>query len=126
MMTMKSRNQILSTVKNNQPSFVSLPLEEKFEQDFTDVCEKYKTILESIGGNVHEVNNADEIINIVKQQFSDAKRIVCTTKEFEPVAELFQPGKNNHLLHDVEVAIIPAHFAVAENGAIWITEDLIK
>jgi L-lactate dehydrogenase complex protein LldG len=30
-----------------------------------------------------------------------------------------------HKLEDVDIAIIPAHFGVAENGSIWVTEDMI-
>jgi L-lactate dehydrogenase complex protein LldG len=29
-------------------------------------------------------------------------------------------------LEDVDVAIIDAHFGVAENGSVWVTEDIIK
>lgn len=95
-------------------------------QPFTNVAEKYKTVLQSIGGNVYEVTNFDECINIIKQQFPDAKRIVTVDNAFVSIAELYQSGKDAHLLQDVDVAIINTHFAVAENGSFWITEDLVK
>jgi len=123
---MSSREKILSAVKNNQPDFCALPTLENFVQAITNVVEKYKTVLQSIGGNVYEVNSFDECIDIIKAQFTDAKRIVSIDDAFVPFAELFQSGKDAHLLQDVDVAIIPTHFAVAENGSVWITEDLIK
>jgi L-lactate dehydrogenase complex protein LldG len=33
---------------------------------------------------------------------------------------------DNHELADVELMILPAHFAVAENGACWVNDDLYK
>lgn len=123
---MSSREKILSAIKNNQPEFISFPVVQNYEQPYIDVVEKYKIILQSIGGNVYEVNNYDECINIIKQQFPYAKRIVTVDSGFVSIAELYQSGKDAHLLQDADVAIINTHFAVAENGSVWITEDLVK
>jgi len=121
-----NRGIILSAVKNNQPGFSSLPAIENFIQPFTDAVEKYKTILQAIGGNVFEVANCHEAIDIIKDQFKNEKRLVTVDDAFIAVAELYQSGKDAHLLQDVDVAIINAHFGVAENGSLWITEDLVK
>jgi len=121
-----SRNAILSRIKNNQPKYSPLPVIENYPQSFTDVAEKYKAVLESIGGVVHEIKNYDEAINIINEQFKDAARKITVNETFVPIAELYQSGKDAHLLENVEVAIINAHFGVAENGSVWVTEDIIK
>ena len=41
------------------------------------------------------------------------------------MAEIISPAAAPHKYEDVELAIIRAHFAVAENGAVWLTEDLM-
>jgi L-lactate dehydrogenase complex protein LldG len=123
---MSSREKILSSIKNNQPEFSALPVVQNFVQPFIDVVEKYKTVLQSIGGNVYEVNHHNECFSIIKQQFAGVKRIVTVYDAFVSIAELYQSGKDAHFLQDVDVAIIPTHFAVAENGSVWITEDLVK
>ena len=122
----KSREKILSLVKQSQPEFAELPVVENFKQPFTDVVEKYKTTLQSIGGNAYEVNSYAEIISIIKDQFANAKRLITVDDRFISVAELYESGKDAHLLEDVDVAIINTHFAVAENGSVWVTEELIK
>jgi L-lactate dehydrogenase complex protein LldG len=122
---MSSRDKILSAVKDNQPAFARLP-EISFLQPSIDIVEKYKTILQAIGGNVFEVNNYDEAIDIIAAQFKNEKRLVTTNDTFNGIIELYQSQQYAHLLHDVDVAIINAHFGVAENGALWITEDLVK
>jgi L-lactate dehydrogenase complex protein LldG len=123
---MSSRQKILSAIKNNQPEFSALPVIQNFEQTCTNVVEKYKTVLESIGGNVFEVHNYGECINIIKQQFPDAKRIVTVNDAFVSIGELYESGKDARLLQNVDLAVINTHFAVAENGSFWITEDLVK
>lgn len=121
-----SRDKILSAVKNNQPEFSSLPKIENFIQPFTEPVEKYKTVLQAIGGNIFEVNSYDKAIDVIKGQFKNENRLVTVDNAFISIAELYQSGKDAHLLQDVDVAIINTHFGVAENGSLWITEDLVK
>jgi L-lactate dehydrogenase complex protein LldG len=40
-------------------------------------------------------------------------------------AELISIEADAHSYEDVELAIIKARFAVAENGAVWLTEDVM-
>ena len=121
-----SRNVILSKIKSNQPENRPLPVIENYPQPFNDLIEKYKTVLQSIGGAVHEIKNYEEAINIINEQFTGAARIVTVNEAFSSIAELYQSGKDAHLLENVDVAIINAHFGVAENGSVWVTEDIIK
>ena len=123
---MSSRDKILTAVKNNQPEYATLPAVENFAQPFTDVVEKYKTVLQSIGGSIYEANNYEECISIIAQQFSFEKRFVAVDSAFASIAEIYESGKDAHLLEDVDVAIINTHLAVAENGSVFITEDLVK
>jgi len=122
----RSRNAILSRIKNNQPKISPLPVIENYPQPFTDVAEKYKTVLESIGGVVQEIKNYEEAISIINEKFKDAARIITVNEAFTSIAELYQSGKDAHLLEDVDVAIINAHFGIAENGSVWIADDIIK
>ena len=119
------REKILAAIKNNQPAFTPLPIVENHLQPFTDVVEKYKTVLLSIGGTVHEVNNIDAIIEILKVQFKDVQRILSVMDAFSGYAEMYTQYDDPHKLDNVDVAIIKAHFGVAENGSVWVTEDIL-
>ena len=123
---MNSRDTILSLVKKNQPKHSPLPEVQNFIQPFTDTVEKYKSVLQSIGGNVFEVNSYREASAIIQAQFKNEIRLVTINDAFITIAELYQSEQDVHLLHDVDVAIINVHFAVAENSSVWITEDLVK
>lgn len=123
---MSNREKILSAIKNNQPVFTPLPEVEYFEQSYTDVVEKYKIVLQSIGGEVHEVKDVAAIIEILLQQSKDAIRILSVIDSFSDFAEMYTQGDDPHKLDNVDVAIIKAHFGVAENGAVWVTEHLLQ
>ena len=120
-----SRESILEAVKKNQPAYVDLPVIENFKQAGTNLVEKYIAVLQSIGGTVHTVNNTDDIIAIVKEKFHAAKRIVSSLNELSSIAEVHTQYDDPHQLEDVDLAIIKADFGVAENGAVWITENTL-
>lgn len=120
-----SREKILTAIKNNQPTFTPLPIVENYAQPFTDVVEKYKIVLQSIGGTVYEVNTIDAIIEILEAQFKDVQRILSVMDSFSGYAEMYTKDDDPHKLDNVDVAIIKAHFGVAENGSVWVTEELL-
>lgn len=120
------RNKILAAIKANQPSFTALPEVTNFIQPFTDVVEKYKTVLQAIGGTVYEVQNLAQIITTLKTRFADAGRFVTVLPELNDYATFYQQGDDPHLLNDVDVAIVKAHFGVAENGSVWVTETILQ
>jgi len=120
-----SRDKILSTVQQNQPIFTPLPVIEIFAQPFTDLVDKFKTTLQTVGGSYYEVKNIDAIIDILKQKYTATQRVISVVEEFAGYAEIYVAGDDPHKLKDVEVAIIKAHFGVAENGAVWVTENLL-
>ncbi len=37
----------------------------------------------------------------------------------------FEPGTDPHLLEDVDLTIIKAHMGVAENAAVWVTDEML-
>jgi L-lactate dehydrogenase complex protein LldG len=126
---MASREDILKAVKQNQPELLPLPgLDHFFEEetDLEDQIAQFTTIVESIGAKVHRVKNHQEIVEQIKKEFNTgAIRIVATEEHYNEIAKPFT-GLDNHELADVELMILPAHFAVAENGACWVNDDLYK
>lgn len=46
--------------------------------------------------------------------------------EFASHATFYHKGDDPHLLNNVDVALISAHFDVAENGSVWVTETILQ
>ena len=126
---MSSRASILEKIKQNQPTAISdLPSLTFLGLDTFDILEKYKTTLRSIGGDFVEVKNYNAIIDFVKQNYDVEKLIITTIPELAEIAEIAKLDWLNddpHTLENVELTLIKAHFGVAENSALWVTDDIL-
>jgi L-lactate dehydrogenase complex protein LldG len=123
---MSSRASILEKIKQNQPSAVSeLPSLTFLGLDAFDILEKYKTVLQSIGGDFVEVKNYDAIIDYVKKNYLLGKRMITTIPEMAEIAATDWFNEGPHTLEDVELTLIKAHFGVAENSALWVTDAIL-
>jgi L-lactate dehydrogenase complex protein LldG len=123
---MSSKEQILQKIKQNQPDFVTeLPDLNVLGSERFDIPETYKTVLKGIGGDFEEVTGYDEVIAIIKNNYLLNKRIISTIPELSEIASLNWKNDDPHSLEDVELTIIKAHFGVAENSALWVTDDIL-
>jgi L-lactate dehydrogenase complex protein LldG len=127
---MSSREFILEKIKLNQPSIVSdiLPSLEIFQQrelNSKETLEKYRLVLKSIGGDFVDVPNYEAIIDFVKKNYDVSKRMITTVPELSEIAALDWFDNDSHTLENVELSIVKAHFGVAENAALWVTDDIL-
>ena len=122
---MSSREKILATVLQNQPQLTLLPDISIFKVQNQDIVQKYIDTFIGIGGKIFSVESIDTVKILIPENFDITKRIVTTLPELTDVAELVSPTVDPHSFQDVELAIIKAHFSVAENGAVWLTEQVM-
>jgi L-lactate dehydrogenase complex protein LldG len=123
---MTSRERILDMIKENQPSFSELPELFVSSKNEESSVESFKTVLKMIGGMVVLVNNMEEIRDYVLEHFTGKGRVISTLPELANVTESGWEDKDPHEYVNVDLAIIKANFGVAENAALWITEDLMQ
>lgn len=135
---MSSRANILSAVFANQPAPSPLPPAEHFVQPFTDAVAKFKEVLQAVGGEAEEVDGVTAAVAFIRRRFAGLASIVSTDNRIVddcivPVANpsvlsAGSPGlpASPHPFANVDVVIIPAHFAIAENGAVWVTGSLLR
>jgi len=122
---MSSREKILASVLHNQPQLTPLPDISIFKVHNQDIVQKYIDTFIGIGGKIFSVESIDAVKILIPENFDITKRIVTTLPELTDVAELYSPTADPHSFQDVELAIINAHFSVAENGAVWLTEPVM-
>lgn len=122
---MNTREKILEAVLQNQPPLTPLPDVSVFVGGEKDVVQKYKAVFESIGGVVCLVADFDEIKVLIKENFDTEKRIATTLPEFADDFEKISSEADPHTFEDIELAIINAHFSVAENGAVWLSDEIM-
>lgn len=120
---MGSRENILRNILEANLKKVSLPELEKYRSGASGDVNKFIEVITGIGGQIVKTKDLSFVRTYVLQHYSGARRIIAT------VAELPWKLPNSHLephtFEDVDLAILTAHFAVAENGAMWITDNLM-
>ncbi len=119
---MNTREKILAAVLQNQPDNSPLPDISKFEVQYEDIVKQYINTFAEIGGNVLIAEDLGSVKELLKDGFDFNKRIATTLPELSDIAELVSRDVSAHSYEDVELAIIQSDLAVAENGAVWLTE----
>ncbi|MFV8375096.1 LutC/YkgG family protein [Flavobacterium sp. LB1P71] len=123
---MSSRTTILEKIKQNQPTTASeLPNLGTLGLEVFEILDKYKTVLKGIGGDFVEVPNYDAIIAFVKKNYDNEKRMITTIPELAEIAATDWFNDDPHTLENVELTLVKAHFGVAENSALWVTDALL-
>lgn len=119
------RATILAAVKKAQPDYIPLPESEPVTMSGGDI-QQHQKVLEAIGGKAYVINDTEDIIAYAEKLFPQARRIVSTVTSIEKHLVHDEQHVELRSLQDVEVAIVKAKLAVAENGAIWVTEEDLK
>ena len=120
---MNSRDKIFAAVKASQPATTPLPDMHSFERNAAGSLDKFTTVLKTVGGSVYYVNSYAEVANILHDINGEGKKIISPLTELR---EFYNEAilNSTHIsdLQDIDVFIIKGQFAVAENGAIWVTD----
>ena len=122
---MTTREKILEAVLKNQPEATALPDTSMFKGTGNDLVQKYMDIFKTIGGSCFLTGTIISVKTLLNEKFDLSKRIVTTLPELSDRFELISGTVDPHSYNDIEVAIIKAHFSVAENGAVWLTEEVM-
>lgn len=122
---MNSRELILQKVKAVQSAGVGLPNIEIQSIAVADLWDNYKKTLQSIGGRAIEVPVDADMNALIQTHFPDEQYILSVTETVASSA-VYNIEADPHSFDTVDLAVIPAQFAVAENGAVWLTETHAK
>ncbi|SHN28985.1 LUD domain-containing protein [Chitinophaga sp. CF418] len=121
-----SRESILAAIKNNQPEQQALPDLNAFRRTGPGDPAAFRKVVETLGGQVFGISSYTEIQPLMAEHLPDARKIVAIQEQYWPGALTEWEAGDGRQFEDVDLAIIPGQFGVAENGAIWITDIEIK
>ena len=123
---MNTREIILEAVLKNQPPATQLPEIDMFRGHSEGAVQRYMDIFKTIGGSAYLVDDFAAVITLVHEYFDASKRIVTSLHELSDSFELLSTSVDPHSYEDIELAVIRAEFGVAENGAVWLTDELMR
>ncbi|MDA1017271.1 MAG: LUD domain-containing protein [Planctomycetota bacterium] len=125
---MSSKVEILAAIRSQLQQAVELPSLDEDWITYDNPLEQFRESLAAVGGNAIVVENVAELDERLAEieAFSSAKK-TCSL-----VAGVGRPNVDldgivdAHDLEDIDFAILPGKFGVAENAAVWITDAGVK
>ena len=123
---MISRETILNAIRYNLPQErIEHPVVPDFAWTDGPLKAAFVKRLEEAGGAAHDVATAAEAEAKLRTLHPDAKVICSAVPEIQGNRRA-ESVADPHDLADVDVGVVRAQFAVAEGGAVWLTqEDLV-
>jgi L-lactate dehydrogenase complex protein LldG len=118
---MSSRDDILASVRRNQPPSQPLPELPTFDRGTVSLLERFKTGVARMGGKVADAPADGDLDALVGRLFPEAKIVCSATPEVKGGRPL-DDGAAPAALDDVDVGVARAAFGVAETGSLWLTE----
>lgn len=128
---MSSKTAILASINSQTIPPVALPPDVARPIRYDDPLRKFSEVLQMIGGKAVQVASLAEAQRLIHEQeiLQTAQQIVSVVPgiEIDSAKRVELAGiADPHDLEQIDVAILPGEFAVAENGAVWCTDALVK
>jgi L-lactate dehydrogenase complex protein LldG len=112
----------LKTGLGYKEHFHNLPEVHSFPNEGEPILPYFRKQLEAMGGRSFETPSADAAKAKVAELFPTAN-VVCSAVPEVPGTRRVSDVRDPHDLNDVEVGVVRSPLAVAEAGAIWLTQD---
>jgi L-lactate dehydrogenase complex protein LldG len=127
-MTHTSKDVILGALRGTHLPPVELPDLQQAWTQYPDRRAQFISILEAVGGRAVVVRDRAAWLAELDRLpvYTEARRI-CSLVPGVPRANVdLDAVEDPHDLRDVDVFLAPAQFGVAENGAVWVTDQGLK
>jgi len=122
-----AKQTILAAIRRHQLPESPLPSLDQSWIQFSDLRAQFASVLESVGGRAIMVTDR-AALNIELSgiaEWRDAKKTVSLVEGIHGNTDLEQIT-DPHATEDIDFAILPGQFAVAENGAVWINDEGVR
>ncbi|MCX6218516.1 LUD domain-containing protein [Spirosoma sp.] len=119
---MTTRDQMLASIKANQPALLPTPTNFTFMSVYPDLTQQFIDVLTFVGGAALVVPDFASIRASLHTQFPNMTSVATTCPELTDLADVTMNVTDPHELSGLNLAIIEGPLAVAENAAIWVDE----
>ena len=125
---MSSKDHILAAIRRHQLPPRELPTLNFAPIVYDDVEKQFTEVLTGIGGRVVVVRDMEEVQRDLDQHdlYVEAQQICSLVPGIARANVDLNAIEDPHVTETVDFAVLPAQFAVAENGALWVTDENVK
>ncbi len=121
---MGSREDILARLRSAAPPTRELPEVRRFGERVADLRSRFAQALQDAGGRCVQVPSAEALPAALEElvPYREGRRIASVVPGVPRANVRLEEVADAHDLRDLDLAIVQGELAVAENGAVWITE----
>ena len=125
---LSSREQILRDIRAHLPAADALPNRNFAPTVYANATAQYLEVLGSVGGAGKVVHGTDSLRVELERLAAElnAQHICSVIPEALSGDIDLNATDDPHDLANVDLAVLPGELAVAENGAVWVTGDLVR
>jgi L-lactate dehydrogenase complex protein LldG len=120
---MGSRETILKAIQQNKPGEILLEPFTPFITDEENLTTKFQTVLSGIGGGCILVESYEEINALLREDSEKDVFVINSVSELDGYNIDGYKSKSASELQDLQLAVVKGYLGVAENGAVWVTEQ---
>ena len=122
---MSNKDDILKRYRANVREKSDMPdLSDIKAITYPDPLVQYITMTESVGGHVIEVKEGQDVNQLIKDLYPDAKEIASNLPEITIATRNPDEVGRARDLNGTDVGIIRGKFGVAENACVWIPQTM--
>lgn len=122
---MTSRERILQQISQNKPGVLEIPESIRFDSGYQDTEAKFIETLTAIYTEVIVVKNHAELAQKAEELYASVVSRATTLPSLAGWADFSLNISDPHELETIEIAIVEAEFGVAENGAVWVSDNYL-
>jgi L-lactate dehydrogenase complex protein LldG len=127
-MSSSSKDQILAAIRRQQLPPRELPTLNFAPIVYDDPEKQFTEVLTGIGGRVVPVQNIEDVQRDLDQHdlYMEALQICSLVPGIARANVDLNAIDDPHVTETIDFAVLPAEFAVAENGALWVTDENVR
>ena len=121
---MDAKREILDSIRQGSVPRTDLPASEFVGSTYDDLDAQFANILKAVGGLAIRVPDRNSLKSELQNLdvYRNAKRIVSQIDDLPAGNVDLSSVEDPHDLDHIDLMILPGDFAVAENGAVWVTD----
>lgn len=122
---MSSREEILASIRKHTQSHYEKPdIADMKRLTYPDKVEQFCAISRAVGGTAVVLDKGEDVNAVIRRTYPDAMRIASVLPDIS--CATFNPDMvdDPKELDGTEVAVVRGEIGVAENGAIWIPQQV--
>jgi L-lactate dehydrogenase complex protein LldG len=127
-MAASSKADILRTLRGTIVESVELPNLDQPWTTFEDRLGQFCTVLQAVGGQAVRAGDMDEVNRELEQlpAYAEAKKVCSLVDGIRKANVQLENATDPHQLEDVDFFVAAGRFGVAENAAVWLTDEGLR